>query len=91
MGSPEHRWLAHHFERDRFRAALNLYAWGLYPETYEQFVDWLAAEAKRDFPNATRLRVGFEIVPAMKPGASTAPAPLSFAEAKQLRTRDFTP
>lgn len=91
MGSSDKRWLAGHFDRDRFRAALNLYAWGLYPETYEQFVDWLAAEAERDFPNANQIRIGFEVVPAMDPDNTTALPPLPFTEAKQLRHRVLNP
>ncbi len=85
MGSPDQRWLARYFDRDRFRAALNLYAWGIHPKSYTEFVDWLRHEVRRDFPEATQLKVGFEIVPALPPGTSIKPRPLPFDQAKQLR------
>ena len=85
MGSAQEDWGAPYFDRDRFRAALNLYAWGVYPESYEQFVNWLAEEVRTDFPEATRFRVGFQIEPAMKPGDSEKPGPLPMEDAKQLR------
>lgn len=64
MGDPDRAWGREHFDRDRVRAALNLYAWGLYPESYEQFVDWIAARA----PGEGQVRVGFEALPAVAPG-----------------------
>jgi hypothetical protein len=66
MGDPLHAWGREHFDRDRVRAALNLYAWGLYPESYEALVDWIAARV----PEADRVRVGFEMVPALAPDAA---------------------
>ena len=66
MGDPLHSWGREHFDRDRLRAALNLYAWGLYPESYEALVDWIAARV----PEADRVRVGFELVPALAPDAT---------------------
>lgn len=64
MGDPAHDWEHEHFDRDRVRAALNLYAWGLYPESYEQLVDWIAAKV----PGEGRVRGAFELVPAVPPG-----------------------
>ncbi len=64
MGDPERPWGREHFDRDRVRAALNLYAWGLYPESYEQLVDWIAARA----PGEGKVRIGFEALPAIAPG-----------------------
>jgi len=90
MGSrdPEQRWLAKWFDRDRFRAALNLYAWDVYPEAYAEFVIWLAEQARRDFPEATQLRVGFEVLPALTPeqareGQIRQPLPMD--QTKQLQ------
>ena len=92
MGSADEVWLARYFDRDRFRAALNLYAWGVHEESgaYDQFVGWLANRAAADFPDATRMRVGFEIVPAMRPGESEKRGLLSFEQARQLREVDLT-
>ncbi|MEM0968276.1 MAG: hypothetical protein AAGJ31_02905 [Verrucomicrobiota bacterium] len=59
MLAPSERWRAHWFDRDRMRAALNLYAWGLEPDGYEEFVSWLAEEVIDAFPNAVEIRVGF--------------------------------
>ncbi|MEM9478299.1 MAG: hypothetical protein AAGA58_01415 [Verrucomicrobiota bacterium] len=66
MGSSEHQWLAHYFNRDRFRAALNLYAWGVHEEAYEEFTAWTARQAAKEFPKASKLRVSFESIPAIE-------------------------
>lgn len=84
MGDPAHDWGGDYFDRDRVRAALNLYAWGLYPESYEQLVDWIAVRA----PGEGRVRVGFELLPAIVPGAGSASRDVrSWPEEKRVRIR----
>lgn len=41
----------------RFRSAIFRYAWPQYFGYFRQFATWLAAEAARDFPAATHIRV----------------------------------
>jgi hypothetical protein len=94
MGSREEKWLAHFFNRDRFRAALNLYAWNVYPEAYEEFVDWAAAQAAIDFPAGARVRIGFEVLPVTEreeaaKGGARAPEPME--RAKGLRVVELEP
>lgn len=89
---PQVSWLKPRFDRDRFRAALNLYAWNVYPDAYEEFIHWLAKQAARDFPDATRLRVSFEVLPALKPAEARAGkprSPLPLEQAHQLRVLDL--
>lgn len=85
---PGEQWLAKWFDRDRFRAALNLYAWDVYPEAYEEFVTWLAKVAADDFPTAERIRVGYEVVSALSPEEARAGIhrePKPWEEARQTR------
>lgn len=65
-------WHRDWFDQDRMRAALNLYAWNVYPEAWEQAVDWLAGLAAEDFPSASRIRVCFPVVPALTVGEARA-------------------
>lgn len=57
--SNEYTWNQRFFDHDRMRAAVFRYGWRSFRSTYYQFVDHLAREAKRDFPEATALRVRF--------------------------------
>lgn len=57
--SGEHQWLGWKLDQDRFRSAVFRYSWKPYRKQYRQFVDWLAVQARRDFPDATQLRVRF--------------------------------
>ena len=57
--SAEHQWLGWQLDQDRFRSAVFRYSWRPYRKVYRQFVDWLAVQALRDFPEATDLRVRF--------------------------------
>ncbi len=90
-GAPEHQWLAQWFTRDRFRAALNLYAWNVYPGAYDEFAEWVASQAGlplADGAPPARLRMGFEVVPALGLEQSRqrqAREPLPWAEAKGVR------
>jgi len=59
MGWGGEEWGARWFDRDRMRAALNLYAWGISAEGYDDLVTWLEAEVGTSFPGAERMRVGF--------------------------------
>ena len=83
MGDPVHNWEHEHFDRDRVRAALNLYAWGLYPESYEEMVDWIAARV----PGTGRVRVGFDLLPAIGPDGR--PASRTVREIKLARIRSL--
>lgn len=62
-------WMAGQLEHDRFRAALNLYAWDVYPDGYEAFVDWVADQARWDFPDARSVRVHFRVLEGKTPKA----------------------
>ncbi len=55
----EHTWNSAIFDHDRMRSAVFRYAWARYARTYPRFVDWVAREAREDFPEATRVRVSF--------------------------------
>ncbi len=55
--SNEHEWRRRLFDHDRMRAAFFRFGWDRYAFDYRQFADWVAREAKRDFPRATRVRV----------------------------------
>ena len=57
--SNEHTWNRRFFDHDRMRAAVFRYGWKSFRTTYYQFVEHLADEAARDFPEATAIRVRF--------------------------------
>ncbi len=56
MRDPQLDWQGHVLDHDRMRSALFRYAWGHYRPTYYQLCDWLAKQARVDFPTADRLR-----------------------------------
>lgn len=57
--SGTYTWRARQLDHDRFRSAIFRYAWPQYRRGYRQFVTWLTAQARTDFPEARRLRVRF--------------------------------
>ena len=79
MGDRNHQWLAGHFNRDRFRAALNLYRWEMHPESLGELADWLAVRASDDFPESTALRLRFSVSPCVHPPGVPVPVNQSTA------------
>ncbi|MEM0896944.1 MAG: hypothetical protein AAGJ79_08650 [Verrucomicrobiota bacterium] len=80
MGSKEKSWLADYFDRDRFRSLLNLMAWESIDRT--GFRMWVMAQAADQFPHADYIKVGFEVLPALKKTEAIAgnpPIPRSFS------------
>lgn len=64
---PDKRWLATLFDQDRFRSLFFRYSWPGFRGPYLSFVDWLGDQARRDYPNATDLRVRFWKAPSPTP------------------------
>ena len=56
QSTPGPHWMEGVLEHDRSRSLLFRYAWKSFRRSYRHMVDWLAVEAARDFPEATRLR-----------------------------------
>jgi hypothetical protein len=56
---PTHTWKGGTLDQDRFRSIIFRVGWPQYGKTHDQFADWLAAAARVDFPDATRLKVAF--------------------------------
>ena len=54
--SPEHTWLGPYLDHDRFRSAIFRFGWSHYVRSYQDFADWVAVQAARDFPNASAVR-----------------------------------
>ena len=52
-------WRRYQFDHDRVRSAIFRHAWARYRATYVQFADWTAVQARRDFPEATRVRLRY--------------------------------
>jgi hypothetical protein len=61
-------WRAAQLDSERFRAFINRHSWGRSRPGYEQLVDWLACQAGRDLPAATRLKVEMLRTPLPPPG-----------------------
>ncbi|MCB9766280.1 MAG: hypothetical protein H6739_41275 [Alphaproteobacteria bacterium] len=57
---PELGWMGRVLDHDRMRSTIFRFAWKPYRRQYEQFCDWLAPYAARDFPEAPRARVMFK-------------------------------
>ncbi len=57
QATPGEGWLEPVLEADRFRSVLFRYAWPSFGRPYDQLVDWLAACAADDFPDADQIRV----------------------------------
>lgn len=55
--SEEHTWNRRLFDHDRLRSAFFRYGWSRYAAAYRDLCSFIAKEAARDFPNATRVRV----------------------------------
>lgn len=55
--SDEHTWHRTLFDHDRLRSALFRYGWDRYRRAYRELCRYIAEEAARDFPKATRVRV----------------------------------
>jgi hypothetical protein len=55
--SREFTWKKAQLDHIRFRSAIFRYAWPQYHRSFRQFAAWLAAEAARDFPTASHIRV----------------------------------
>ncbi len=71
---PEHDWLGHHLDHDRMRSAVFRYAWKHYRRMFRLFSDWLAIEAARDFPEASRIRVRYFKYKTLSPAEALAGA-----------------
>jgi hypothetical protein len=57
--SREYDWLSWRLGQDRFRSAIFRFSWKPYRKMLLEFADWVAIEAHRDFPDATKVRVRF--------------------------------
>jgi hypothetical protein len=47
------------FDQDRMRSAVFRYGWPHYGPSRNDFADWVALHAARDFPEARQVRVSF--------------------------------
>lgn len=56
---PTRAWHGRQLDHDRFRSVIFRNGWPQYAKTNSQFADWLAKDAKVDFPDATRMRVAY--------------------------------
>lgn len=57
--SNEWTWRKAQLDHIRFRSAIFRYAWPQFSAAYHRFAGWLAAQAARDFPQASHVRVRF--------------------------------
>jgi len=55
--SSSERWKADLIEQEKIRGLFSAYSWRSKGTTYAKFAAWVAREAQRDFPAATRVRV----------------------------------
>lgn len=78
-------WRADWLEHDRFRAALNLYAWDVYPEGYDDLVSWIAEQVSAEFPDATQVRIRFRVLAGKPPEAMRIAPTLSGDTFRQQR------
>jgi hypothetical protein len=88
------RWHAQQLDHDRFRSLIFRFSWSSYRKVYTEFVDWLAIEAARDFPDANRLRVRFSKRRSPTPAevrTQTQPAPRWELEQVRDLTRTRVP
>jgi hypothetical protein len=53
----KHDWLSSKLDQHRFRSAIFRFGWDEFTADYRRFVDWIARQAARDFPEADRVRV----------------------------------
>lgn len=70
--SGEYQWLAWQLDQDRFRSAVFRFSWKQYRKQYREFANWLAMQAGRDFPEATKVRVRFWKAPSATPEQARA-------------------
>jgi hypothetical protein len=56
---PDRVWLRTELEHDRLRSLIFRAGWRKYRKSFSDFADWTARQARRDFPDATRLRMRF--------------------------------
>lgn len=64
---PEHAWRAHQLDQERFRAFMNDYSWRRDKRSWDHFTAWLARQAARDFPEASRLQALVRYRPIPRP------------------------
>ena len=57
LREPDRAWMADQLEVDRLKSALNMYAWDLYPEAYEDFAQFVATRVREDYPESIGLRL----------------------------------
>jgi hypothetical protein len=54
---PEHGWLRARLDFSRMRPLMFRHGWPGYEEDYQSFAHWVARQAARDFPEASRVRL----------------------------------
>lgn len=70
---PELDWLASTFDNDRMRSALFRYGWGnKYPHQYKALCEWIAEQARRDFPDADKVQIRFASYQTLSPEQARA-------------------
>lgn len=83
------RWHAGQLDHDRFRSLIFRFSWSSYSRMYREFVDWVAKEARAEFPDATKVRVRFSKRRSPSPDevrAGTQPKPKwIFEQIRELR------
>lgn len=57
--SDEHTWRRASFDDTRMRKAIYFMTWKRSSRTYHTFSEWVAREAAKDFPDATRVRLRY--------------------------------
>ena len=65
--SPELRWNAELLDQERLRVAVGQAGWAHRKRLYKRLVSWIAAEAARDFPEASHVRVLYLRAPTPSP------------------------
>ena len=68
----DHQWLAPVLDHDRMRSAVFRFGWRAYRRSYRQFADWVATQARHDFPEATHIRLRFHRRPTPSAAAMRA-------------------
>ncbi len=90
-GHPEATWRAATFGSERVRAMLNNYANFNQPEIYALLVDWIAREAARDFPEATRVRAQIVKIEPPEPSELARTGVVPTAEPVRVLYRNLDP
>lgn len=82
-------WNARLLRSERMRALLNNYAWRRRLESYERFGQWLGCEAKRELPDATRVRTRIEVMALPKPAALRRTGEIPVKSSRWERTHNL--